>query len=101
MKITNGLLVRLEAKRDKDDEVEKFLSSAVPIVNAEAGTIAWFAIRFSHSEYGIFDVFPDEATREAHLNGQVAKVLMEKAGELFTVLPDIQKIDILANKLPS
>ncbi|GAC1423590.1 MAG: hypothetical protein NVSMB67_22330 [Flavisolibacter sp.] len=99
--VTKGLLVRLEAKHGKDGEVEAFLSSALPLVQQETGTTAWFAIRFGRSEYGIFDVFPDEAGRNAHLSGQVAKALMQKAAELFASPPDIQKIEILADKLPS
>ncbi len=98
--VTKGLLVRLEVKHGKDEEAEAFLSSALPMVREEAETKAWFAIRFGRSEYGIFDVFPDDAGRDAHLKGAVAKALMQKADELFSSPPDIQKIDILANKLP-
>jgi quinol monooxygenase YgiN len=98
--VNRGLLVRLEAKPGKDAEVEEFLRSAVPLVQQEAATTAWFAIRFGRSEYGIFDVFPDDAGREVHLNGPIAKALMEKADALFAVPPRIQKLDILANKLP-
>lgn len=101
MTITKGLLVRLEAKHGKDDEVEDFLSSALPLVRQEAGTKAWFALRFGRSEYGIIDFFPDEASRDEHLKGAVATVLIQKADELFETSPDIQKIDILASKLPS
>jgi len=96
-----GLLVRLEAKSGKDAEVEEFLKSALPMVRQEAGTTAWFAIRFGRSEYGIFDVFPDEAGREAHLTGPVAKALMEQADELFAEPPRIQKLNVLADKLPA
>lgn len=98
---TKGLLVRLEAKHGKDDEVEDFLSSALPLVRLEAGTKAWFAVRFGRSEYGIVDFFPDEESRDAHLNGAVASALLQKADELFENSPDIQKIEVLASKLPS
>jgi quinol monooxygenase YgiN len=96
-----GLLVRLEAKSGKDAEVEEFLKSALPMVRQEAATTAWFAIRFGRSEYGIFDVFPDEAGREAHLTGPVAKALMEQADVLFAEPPRIQKLNVLADKLPA
>ena len=72
---TRGLLVRLEVVPGKDAEVEAFLQSAVPAVRAERGTTAWFALRFGRSEYGIFDVFPDDAARDAHLAGAVAAAL--------------------------
>lgn len=99
--VTKGLLVRLEARPGKDDEVEAFLRSALPLVRQEPGTTAWFAIRFGRAEYGIFDVFPDEAGREAHLTGAVAKALMEQAEALLAEPPGIQKLDILAEKLPA
>lgn len=98
--VSKGLLVRLEAKSGKDAEVEAFLQSALPLVRQEAATTAWFALRFGRSEYGIFDVFPDDAGREAHLSGPVAKALMEQADALFAEPPRIQKLDVLADKLP-
>ena len=99
--VTLGLLVKMEAKPGKDSEVEAFLLSALPMVQQEATTTAWFAIRFGRSEYGIFDVFPDEAAREAHLTGPVAQALMGQADELFSEPPSIQKLDVLADKLPT
>lgn len=98
--VTKALLVRLEIKLGHDEEAEEFLRSALPLVRQESATTAWFGIRFGRSEYGIFDVFPDDAGRDAHLSGAVAKALMEKADELFTEPPQIQKIDVLASKLP-
>lgn len=99
--VNRGLLVRVKAKAGKGADVERFLQSALPLVREEAGTTAWFAVRAGHSEYGIFDVFPGEAEREAHLNGPVAKALMENADELFAGPPSIQKLDVLADKLPA
>src|ERR1044072_9709710 len=98
--ITKGLLVRLEAKSDMHEQVENFLVSALPLVQQETATTAWFAIRFGGSEYGIFDVFPDDAGRDAHLSGAVAKALMENAPTLLSAPPKIQKLDVLAYKLP-
>jgi quinol monooxygenase YgiN len=99
--ITQGLLVRLEAKPGTDADVEQFLRSALPMVRQEPATTAWFAIRFGRSEYGIFDVFPDEASREAHLAGPVAMALMGQVGALFAQSPRIQKLTVLADKLPA
>lgn len=96
-----GLLVRLEAKPGKDAEVEDFLRSAVPLVQEEEGTTAWFAVRFGRSEYGIFDAFPAGTDREAHLTGAVAKALMQNADALLASPPVIEKVDILADKLPT
>ena len=98
--VSKGLLVRLEAKSGMDEQVEEFLVSALPLVRQEPATTAWFAIRFGRSEYGIFDVFPDDSGRDAHLSGAVAKALMEQAETLLAQPPRIQKLDVLAHKLP-
>ncbi len=95
-----ALLVRLEAKRGKEAEVESFLRGGLSIVQQEPATTTWFAIRMGPSTFGIFDAFPDEAGRQAHLTGRVAAALMAKAGELLAQPPVIEKVDVLAAKLP-
>lgn len=94
-----GLLARVEALPGKEAELESFLKSALPLAEAEPETTAWFAIKLGPSTFGIFDVFPDEAGREAHLNGQIAAALMQKASELLSKPPVIEKVEVLAAKL--
>jgi len=96
-----GLLVRLEAKPGKEAEVGGFIEGAVALANREASTIAWFAVRLGPSTFGVFDVFPDEAGRQAHLNGPIAQALMAKAGELLSQPPKIEPLDVLAAKMPT
>lgn len=95
-----ALWVRLEAKPGKETEVEKFLLGGLPIVQDEPATVAWFAVRLGPSSFAIFDAFPDEAGRQAHLTGRVAAALMAQAADLLSVPPSIEKIDVLAAKLP-
>jgi quinol monooxygenase YgiN len=95
-----ALLARLHAKAGKEEEVAAFLSGALPLAQAERATIAWFALRLSKSEFGIFDAFPDDAGRKAHLSGPIAAALMAKAGELLSEPPKIEQVDLLAAKLP-
>jgi quinol monooxygenase YgiN len=97
--VTVGVLARLEAKPGKEEEVARFLEGALPLAQQEEATTAWFAIRMGPSTFGIFDVFPDETGRDAHLSGPIATALMEKADELLSEPPTIEKIDILASKL--
>ena len=99
--VSKGLLVRLEARHGRQAEVEDFLCSALPAVRQEAGTIAWFALRFGRGEYGILDVFADDAGREAHLAGVVARTLMAQAEVLLSEPPRIQRLNVLADKLPT
>ncbi len=93
-----AILARMEAQPGKEDEVAAFLEGALPLVEAEPGTITWYAVRLGPSEFGIFDTFDDEDGRQAHLNGKVAEALMARASELFASPPDIQQIDVLAAK---
>ena len=95
-----ALLVRLEAKPGKENEVEQFLRGGLEIVQDEPATTTWYALRLGPSTFGIFDTFPDDSGRQAHLSGRVAAALMAKAGELLSKPPQIEKVDILAAKLP-
>lgn len=97
--VTVALLVRLEAKPGKEAEVESFLKSGLAIVEEEPATTTWFAIRMGPSTFGIFDAFPDESGRQAHLTGRVAAALMAKASDLLAQPPVIEKVDVLAAKL--
>jgi quinol monooxygenase YgiN len=89
----------VEAKPGAEDEVAKLFAGALPIVENEPATIAWFAIRLGPSTFGVFDAFPDDRGRQAHLNGQVPAALNENA-HLFASAPEITTVDVLANKLP-
>jgi len=96
-----ALLVRLEAKPEKAAEMESFLRGALPLVEQEPATLAWFGIRLGPTTFGIFDAFSDESGRQAHLSGKVAAALMAKAAELLAEPPVIEKADVLAVKLPA
>src|SRR5437764_8047432 len=98
--VKTALFVRLEAKPGKEMEVENFLRGGLPIVEEEPATVAWFGIRLGPKTFSIFDAFPDEAGRQAHLSGKVAAALVAKAPELLAKPPVIEKVDVLATKLP-
>jgi quinol monooxygenase YgiN len=99
--VTVGLLVTLEAKAGKEGDLAAFLEGALPLVEGEPETTAWFAVRLASSRFAIFDAFPTEAGREAHLAGPVAAALMQNAPELLASEPVIENVDVLADKLPS
>jgi quinol monooxygenase YgiN len=98
--VTVGLLVRLEARPGRESDVEQFLRGGLTLVEAEPATTVWFGIRLGPSTFGIFDAFPDEGGRSAHLSGRVAAALGEKASELLARPPTIERLDVLAVKLP-
>ena len=99
-RVSVALLVTLEAKPGKEADVASFLEGGLAIVEAEPATTAWFAIKIGKSTFGIFDAFPDEAGRKAHLAGRVAAALMANAKELLSAPPKIEQVDVLAAKLP-
>ena len=94
---TIGLLVTLEARAGKEAEAEAFLKSAQPLAVNEKGTMKWYAFKLGPSKFGIFDTFANEAGRNAHLMGDIAKALGARASELFAVSPQVEKIEILAS----
>ena len=98
--VTTGLIVRLEAKAGKENEVAAFLRDALPLVQDEPQTVAWFAVKVGASSFAIVDVFPDTDGRQAHLDGAVAAALLERASELLAEPPQIEHVEVLAAKLP-
>lgn len=95
---SKALLMLLEAQPGKGDAVEDFLVWARLLIEKEPDTKPWLAVRFNATTFGIFDAFPDEEARHAHLAGPVGQELEEKA-ELFAAPPQIVELDVLADKL--
>ena len=93
-----ALYVELEAKADRIDDVAAFLKSAQPLVDAENGTLSWYALRIGEARFAIFDTFANESDREVHLGGEVAKALMAHAPDLLASQPLIHKGEVLAVK---
>jgi quinol monooxygenase YgiN len=97
--LTLGLFVRLEAKPGKEEEVAAFLNQGLQLANQETTTPLWFALRMAPSTFAIFDAFRDEAGRQNHLNGPIAKALMAQAPNLLATPPVIEKVEVLGAKL--
>jgi quinol monooxygenase YgiN len=99
--VSVGLLARFPVKPGKEEEFAALLKEALPLVNEEPATVAWFGLRLGPSEFGIFDAFPDDDGRKAHLAGRLAEILMGKGAELFAGPPSMEEVDVLAAKLPA
>lgn len=95
-----GLLARLEARIGTEQAVANLIATGVTIVEDEPGTPIWFGIRLAPATFGIFDAFADDASRQAHLEGRLAQALMARAAELLALPPVIERVDVLASKLP-
>lgn len=98
--VNKGLMVRLEAKPGKEMDLETFLRAQLPFAQGEPETTAWFAMRLGPRSFAIFDAFPDESGREAHLSGQIAEELKAITTELLKKPPTVERIDVLAAKIP-
>jgi quinol monooxygenase YgiN len=101
MMTQHALYVQLEAKPGKEQEVASFLSGARSMVSDEPDTTAWFAIKMGPRTFGIFDAFANERGRDAHLQGKLATQIRAKTPELFAKAPEIQRVEVLADKLPN
>jgi len=97
--ITTGLLKRFDAAHGKQDNIVALLKSAVAMLPDEPGTLAWYALKFGRHEFRIFEAFADDAGRDAHLNGAIAKSLLG-ARAMLDAAPAIEKVRVLAHKSP-
>lgn len=95
---SKALWVMLKAKPGKEADVEAFLAQGASLAQQEPGTLTWYGVKMGPGVYGVFDTFEDEAGRDAHLNGEIAKALMANAPDLFSNELRIEKMDILASK---
>src|SRR5580698_6453568 len=93
-----ALWVMLKAKPGKEQEIEEFLKQGASLANDEPETVTWYGVKLGPGMYGVFDTFDNEAGRDAHLNGEIAKALMANASELFSNKLEIEKMEILADK---
>ena len=96
--VTVGFLIRYEAKPGKEPDVERSLKAALATIQEEPATTAWFAIRLGPSTFGIFEAYSDEEARQTLL--AVGSAFLAKKASLFARPPLIEKVDILAAKLP-
>ncbi len=96
--IKTGILLKIVAKAGKGQEVAEFLKSAISLVQEEPETINWYSFRINENTFGVFDTFPGDEARHAHLAGKVAEALMKHAPDILATEPVIEFVDILAYK---
>jgi quinol monooxygenase YgiN len=93
-----AIWVMLKAKPGKESDVEAFLKQGATMSNDEPQTVTWYGVKMAPGVYGVFDTFDDEAGRDAHMNGEIAKALMANAPDLFSNEIRIEQMEILASK---
>lgn len=92
-----AFVARIEAKPDKAEDVAALLAGALPLAQAETGTVNWYAARTSSTTFWIFDTFGSEQDRTAHAEGAIVAALTANA-ELLAAAPEILPADVLAVK---
>ena len=97
--LTKSFVVKLDARPETADEVAAFLTDAVNLANAEAGTIVWLGLRTDATTFWVVDAFHSDVERQNHLDGPIAAALMASAERLFATAPQILPADILSAKV--
>ncbi len=98
--VKKALVVKLVAKPGREEEVSEFLTGALPLAQDEGFMPVWFALRGAGSTFYIVDAFADDEGRQQHLDGSIAAALMAKAPDLLAEPPQIERVEVLAAKLP-
>ena len=93
--VTKGLVLRFKAKPGKEAEVAKMMRDCLPLVDKEAGTLAWFANQYDESHFGTFAVFADNAGRFSHLTGQIPRALGLTGLSLLGGTPEVHMVDVM------
>jgi len=93
-----ALHITLEARPGREDEVAALLDGILVEVEHEPATRPWFGLRRNESTFEIFEAFPDEVGREAHLTGKGAALLMERSNAVLVRPAQIDRLDVLMSK---
>ena len=97
---TVALFARLEAKPGKEAALRGLLEQGLELANKEKTTPVWFALKLGPGTFAIFDAFEDEAGRQTHLNGPIARALMTHGPDLLAAPLTIEPLEVIGAKLP-
>ncbi len=97
--IAKALHIRLEARKGREAEVERLVLGILGHVEQEPRTQPWFGTRLSRRVFEIFEAFPDESGRRAHLSGAGAALLMRQSSALLVRPAKISRLDVIGAKV--
>lgn len=92
--------IHIEAKPGREEDVVQMLKDIRACVEEEPGTGPWFAVRFSERVFGIFESFPDLASRQAHVEGGGGDIFRDRE-RMNAILVDaarVHRLDVLFSK---
>lgn len=92
--------IEIEARPGKEAEVELMLRDILACVEGEPATGPWFGVQHSKTKYAIFEVFPNIAGRQAHIDGGGGDIFRDVA-RMNAILENpaqVRKVDVLLSK---
>lgn len=107
--MTKATMIPMTAASGQQADLRSFLTVGRDLVaKTEPGTPYWYALEQEGGAGGfaIFDLFPNQAGRDAHFNGEVAAALAGKAPQLVDggwddgVVANVQHYQTIGQKLP-
>ena len=97
---TKAFYIHIEAKPDKVAEVRQMLADILGHVEGEPATGPWYGVQSSPTTFAIFEVFPDIAGRQAHVDGGGGDIFrdVERMNDILAAPAHVQKVDVLLSK---
>lgn len=92
--------IHMEALPGKEEEVAIMLRDILGCVEGEPATGPWYAVRYSTAVFGIFEVFPNIAGRDAHVAGGGGDIFrdVERMNAILAQPAHVFKVDVLMSK---
>jgi hypothetical protein len=92
--------IHIEALPGKENEVVRMLDDILGCVNEEPATGPWYAVRYSQTSFGIFEVFPNLAGRRAHVEGRGGDIFRDtkRMNSILAYPAQVYKLDVLMGK---
>lgn len=92
--------IHIEALPGKEEEVVVMLKDIFACVLGEPATGPWYGVRYSKTTFGIFEVFPDIAGRDAHVAGGGGDIFrdLERMNDILAAPAHVYRLDVLLNK---
>ncbi|MCU5782842.1 hypothetical protein MA04_02142 [Alcanivorax balearicus MACL04] len=92
--------IHIEALPGKENQVVRMLEDILGCVHEEPATGPWYAVRYSQTTFGIFEVFPDLAGRQAHVEGGGGDIFrdVERMNALLAYPAHVHRLDVLMSK---
>ena len=92
--------IHIEALPGKEEDVVRMLEDILGCVEDEPATGPWYAVRYAPAVFGIFEVFPSRAGRQAHVQGGGGEIFRDLArmNAILARPAHVHRLDVLMSK---